>query len=131
LGTPILVPQIFIHYQALYILLDSLFFCLFFHNRGAIMTRKDLIFALKAEFPHLYESDITEIVRVFFQTIENALAKGGRAEIRGFGTFGLKSYKAQTVRNPGTGQTMEMPERQVPCFRAGKRLLHQINKSTR
>ena len=66
------------------------------------MTRSDLIAALASRFPNLMSKDAEVSVKEILDAISNALAKGDRVEIRGFGSFGLNYRPARTGRNPKT-----------------------------
>jgi integration host factor subunit beta len=66
-------------------------------------------------------------VNIFFSNIKQALANGDKVEIRGFGSFLLKSYNAYTGRNPKTGERVFVPKKELPFFRAGKDLRERVN----
>ena len=68
-------------------------------------------------------------VNIFFNSIKQALAAGDKVEIRGFGSFLLKSYNAYTGRNPKTGEKVFVPKKELPFFRAGKDLREKVNAS--
>ncbi len=65
-------------------------------------------------------------VNIFFDNIKRALAAGDKVEIRGFGSFLLKSYNAYTGRNPKTGDKVFVPRKELPFFRAGKDLRQRV-----
>ncbi len=67
-------------------------------------------------------------VNIFFDNIKQALAVGDKVEIRGFGSFLLKSYNAYTGRNPKTGDRVYVPKKELPFFRAGKDLRQRVNE---
>lgn len=66
-------------------------------------------------------------VNIFFNNIKQALSAGDKVEIRGFGSFLLKSYNAYTGRNPKTGEKVFVPKKELPFFRAGKDLREKVN----
>ena len=66
-------------------------------------------------------------VNIFFSNIKQALAAGDKVEIRGFGSFLLKSYNAYTGRNPKSGEKVYVPRKELPFFRAGKDLRGRVN----
>ncbi len=66
-------------------------------------------------------------VNIFFSNIKQALAAGDKVEIRGFGSFLLKSYNAYTGRNPKSGERVYVPKKELPFFRAGKDLRERVN----
>lgn len=90
------------------------------------MTKNELIqqFAIEANIPKI-QSEV--IVNQFFETIFNALSRNEGVEIRGFGSFHIKSYKARQGRNPKSGDLINVPEKKLPCFRMGKELKQILN----
>jgi integration host factor subunit beta len=78
--------------------------------------------------PHLQHSDVERVVETLFTAIGDALARGGRIEIRGFGSFTIRHREARTGRNPKTGVTVEVPRRTAPYFRIGKLLHARLNE---
>ncbi|APH55336.1 Integration host factor beta-subunit [Granulibacter bethesdensis] len=95
------------------------------------MTKSELIASLKADNPHLTERDVETIVSTIFEEISNALARGARVELRGFGAFTIKRRDARVGRNPRTGETVSVDEKVVPFFKAGKELRERVNNGTR
>ena len=91
------------------------------------MTRSELIAALAADHPHLTTLDIERIVTALFDEMTATLARGDRVELRGFGAFSVKQRGARAGRNPRTGEKVEVVEKSVPFFRAGRELREQIN----
>ena len=67
------------------------------------------------------------IVNLLFDAMTQALAEGERIEIRGFGSFISKQYRARTGRNPRTGQTIPVPEKRLPFFKVGKELRERVD----
>lgn len=95
------------------------------------MTKSALIekIALKASQDIGITKKQTEVVvETVFESIKDALAKGGKVEIRGFGHFKLRSRKARKARNPKTGESVEVPSKKVPYFKVGKDLREMVNK---
>lgn len=68
-------------------------------------------------------------VNIFFNNVKQALFAGDKVEIRGFGSFQLKSYNAYTGRNPKTGEKVLVPRKELPFFRAGKDLREKVNEN--
>ncbi len=68
-----------------------------------------------------------KIVKTVFQSITQALHRGEKIELRGFGSFRLRERKARIGRNPKTGETVNVPAKKVPYFKAGKELKELIN----
>src|SRR3546814_12820371 len=64
--------------------------------------------------PHLYHRDVERIVTTIFDEISEALAKGDRVELRGFGAFSVKRREARAARNQRTGAAVRVSEKHVP-----------------
>lgn len=94
------------------------------------MTRSELIAGLAEDNPHLTLADVERIVAALFDEMTDALARGERVELRGFGAFTVKRRNARAGRNPRTGETVEVAQKSVPFFKAGKELRERINKPT-
>ncbi len=93
------------------------------------MIKSELITHLAEKNPHLYQRDVEKIVSAIFDEVTNALARGDRVELRGFGAFSVKHRQARSGRNPRTGQTVSVEEKYVPFFKTGKELRERLNKS--
>ncbi len=93
------------------------------------MTKSELIAELSEANPHLRAGDIELIVATIFDEITDALARGSRVELRGFGAFTVKHRGARTGRNPRTGAAVPVEEKAVPFFKAGKELRERVNRS--
>ena len=63
----------------------------------------------------------------FLETIEEALIKGDKVQIVGFGTFETKERKSRVARNPKTGEKIVIPSKITPVFKAGKSLKEAVN----
>ncbi|MAY34419.1 MAG: integration host factor subunit beta [Rhodovulum sp.] len=91
------------------------------------MIRSELIQKVADENPHLYQRDVERIVNTIFEEIIDAMARGDRVELRGFGAFSVKSRDARTGRNPRTGESVEVEAKSVPFFKTGKLLRDRLN----
>ncbi len=91
------------------------------------MLRSELIARLAEENPDLKSEDLERVVGVILDEIADALARGDRVELRGFGAFSVRQRKARTGRNPRTGETVEVEAKAVPFFRPGKELRARVN----
>lgn len=91
------------------------------------MIRSELIQKLADANPHLYQRDVEKIVNTFFDEITEALARGDRVELRGFGAFSIKKRDARVGRNPRTGDSVAVDEKCVPFFKTGKLLRDRLN----
>jgi integration host factor subunit beta len=92
------------------------------------MTKSELIQQLAASNPHLYQRDVERIVTAIFDEIAEALARGDRVELRGFGAFSVKKREARSGRNPRTGSTVAVEEKFIPFFKTGKQLRERLNE---
>jgi integration host factor subunit beta len=92
------------------------------------MTRSDLIATLAARFPQLTAKDAELSVATILAAITHELASGGRAEIRGFGSFSLSYRPPRTGRNPKSGKQVDVPAKWVPHFKAGKELRERVGR---
>lgn len=91
------------------------------------MTKSELIARLAERNPHLYQRDVERIVSTIFEEITEALARGDRVELRGFGAFSVKHRDARTGRNPRTGETVSVEAKETPFFKTGKELRERLN----
>ncbi len=91
------------------------------------MTKSELIQRLADMNPHLYLRDVEKIVDTIFNEITDALARGDRVELRGFGAFSVKHRAARTGRNPRTGETVQVEAKRLPFFKTGKALREKLN----
>jgi integration host factor subunit beta len=91
------------------------------------MIRSELIQKIAEENPHLYQRDVEKIVNTIFDRIIEAMTKGNRVELRGFGAFSVKRRDSRTGRNPRTGEAVEVDEKHVPFFKTGKLLRDRLN----
>ncbi len=92
------------------------------------MIKSELIEKLAEENPHLFQRDIENIVNAILEDIGDAMAKGDRVELRGFGAFSVKNRPARVGRNPRTGDQVNVSEKYVPQFKAGKEIRERLNK---
>jgi integration host factor subunit beta len=91
------------------------------------MIRSELIATIARENPHLSKRDAERIVDTIFDSITTSLARGERVELRGFGVFSVRHRDARDGRNPRTGEPVEVGQKSVPFFKAGKLLLQRLN----
>lgn len=91
------------------------------------MTKSELIQRIAELNPHLYHRDVVRIVNTIFDEISEALSRGNRVELRGFGAFSVKHRDARIGRNPRTGASVQVSEKHVPFFKTGKLLRERLN----
>lgn len=92
------------------------------------MNKTDLINAV-AEASELTKKDATKAVDAVFASITDALAKGDKVQLIGFGNFETRERAARKGRNPQTGQEIEIPASKVPAFRPGKALKDAVQNA--
>ena len=91
------------------------------------MTKSDLIARLAERFPQLVAKDADFAVKMILDALSEALARGDRIEIRGFGSFSLNYRPPRVGRNPKSGDKVSVPEKWVPHFKAGKELRERVD----
>ena len=91
------------------------------------MTKSELIARLAEQNPHLFQRDVERIVATVFDEITEALSRGDRVELRGFGAFSVKRRGPRVGRNPRTGNAVRVAEKCVPYFKTGKELRERLN----
>jgi integration host factor subunit beta len=92
------------------------------------MTKSELIAVLAEKYDNLYYQDVERIVNCFFDTISEALARGDRVELRGFGAFFVCHRDARRGRNPRTGESVDVEAKNVPFFKMGKGMRERLNQ---
>ena len=91
------------------------------------MTKSDLIQSISERMPHLPAKDVEVVVNTIFNSMADELKEGGRVEIRGFGSFSVRTRRSRQGRNPKTGELISVPEKQVPFFTVGNELRKRVN----
>ena len=91
------------------------------------MTRSELIQILAEKNPHLYLRDLETVVDSVFEQITQALTRGDRVELRGFGAFSVKERGTRVGRNPRTGESVSVDAKKLPFFKTGKGLRDRLN----
>lgn len=91
------------------------------------MNKSDLINIVTERLENLSHREVEIIVNQIFDSMTSTLAKGDRIEIRGFGSFEVRTRKPRMGRNPKTGITVNVGERKVPFFKVGKELREKVN----
>jgi integration host factor subunit beta len=92
------------------------------------MTKSELIDALAGR-SNLTKARAEVVVNCVFDAMTEALQKGEGIEIRGFGSFTVRPYKAYSGRNPRTGEPVPVPPKRLPFFKVGKELRELVNSS--
>ncbi|GIW39615.1 MAG: integration host factor subunit beta [Candidatus Binatia bacterium] len=91
------------------------------------MTRRDLIEEVVRLYPRFSRRDAEVLVKGVFEAMAEALVRGDRIEIRGFGSFFSKHRQRREGRNPRTGKVVFVEAKRVPFFKVGKELRLRVN----
>ena len=93
------------------------------------MTKSELIQRIAHTQSQLVERDVASAVNMMLEHMTACLARGGRIEIRGFGSFSVRFRRARVGRNPKTGTPVSLPARYAPYFKPGKGLRDRLNRA--
>ncbi len=94
------------------------------------MTRSDLVEELASRFSQLTHRDAEYAVKTILDAMGDALVRGHRIEIRGFGSFSINRRSPRMGRNPRSGESVAIPEKRVPHFKPGKALREAVDART-
>ncbi|MCY3728429.1 MAG: integration host factor subunit beta [Nitrospira sp.] len=97
-------------------------------SRRGVMTKTHLIEKVAEKAKTLSRRDAEKVVNGIFDSIRDALKRGEKTEIRGFGSFRLRIRRTKDGRNPKTGETVSVPEKRMPFFKAGKEVKELLNE---
>jgi integration host factor subunit beta len=92
------------------------------------MTRSELIIAISSKFPQLCIEEAEMAARTILDAMAQALCRGSRIEIRGFGSFDVYHRPPRAGRNPSTGDKVEIPAKYAPHFKVGKDLKLRVGR---
>ena len=92
------------------------------------MIKSELIQRIASRNPHLYHRDIEKVVSAIFDEMVEALCRGDRVELRGFGSFSAKLRGAHQGRNPRTGVAVAVAKKGIPAFKTGKEIRARLNR---
>jgi integration host factor beta subunit len=91
------------------------------------MTKNDLIKKLQESLKTYSLKDLTYAVNIIFDSMVDAIKRGERIELRGFGSFEVRERKPRVGRNPKSGAQVQLAQRKVPFFKTGKELRGMVN----
>jgi integration host factor subunit beta len=94
------------------------------------MIKSELIERISSQNPHLFVRDVEKIVTAILDEIVDALSRGDRVELRGFGAFSVKFRGARQGRNPRTGAAVSVANKAIPYFKRGKGMHARLNRKT-
>jgi integration host factor beta subunit len=93
------------------------------------MTKSGLVEKVAERTPHISKKDTEVVVNTIFDAMTDALRRGERIEIRGFGSFQVKVREARDGRNPKTGEMVNIPAKRTPFFKVGKELKEMVDRA--
>ena len=91
------------------------------------IVKSKLIHQLKKSYPNFLKKDLEKIVSIILIEIKQALKRGDRVELRGFGMFSTNIQKARISRNPKTGEKLNTPEKRTIHFKMAKEMFKKLN----
>ena len=94
------------------------------------MIKSELIKRISSQNPHLYDRDIEKVINAILDEMVEALRRGDRVELRGFGAFSVKLREARTGRNPRTGVVVSVAKKAYPFFKTEREMRARLNRET-
>ncbi len=94
------------------------------------IVKSKLLKQLSSNYPNFLKKDLAKFTDIILDGIKQALKRGDRVELRGFGVFSTNIQKARISRNPKTGEKVNTPERRTIHFKMSKDLFKKINDDT-
>ena len=91
------------------------------------MTKSELVASVAEAREDLTRKHAELVVNTIFDSMKDALREGDRIEIRGFGSFQVRTRSSRMGRNPKTGESVAIAEKRVPFFKVGKELRERVN----
>ena len=91
------------------------------------IVKSKLINQLKKSYPNFLKKDLEKVVSIVLIEIKQALRRGDRVELRGFGMFSTNIQKARISRNPRTGEKVNTPEKRTIHFKMAKEMFKKLN----
>lgn len=93
------------------------------------MLRSELLEHLQREFPDLPGRTVEGMLDAILEEVCEALSRGDRVELRGFGAFSVRDRRPRSGRNPRTGESVSVDGKRVPFFKPGKELRERVNQA--
>ena len=91
------------------------------------IVKSKLLNQLKQSYPNFLKKDLEKVVSIVLNEIKQALKRGDRVELRGFGIFSTNTQKARISRNPKTGEKVNTPEKKIIHFKMAKEMFKKLN----
>ena len=89
--------------------------------------KSKLLKQLSDNYPNFLKKDLEKFVNIILNEMKNALKRGDRVELRGFGILSTNIQKARISRNPKTGEKVNTPRKKTIHFKMGKELFKKLN----
>ena len=93
------------------------------------VVKSNLLKQLSDSYPNFLKKDLEKFLNIILSEIKQALYKGKRVELRGFGVWSIHVQKARISRNPKTGEKIETPKKKTIHFKMGKELFKKLNNN--
>ncbi len=93
------------------------------------IVKSNLLKQLSDSYPNFLKKDLEKFLNIILSEIKQALYKGERVELRGFGIWSIHIQKARISRNPKTGEKIETPQKKTIHFKMGKELFKKLNNN--
>ena len=93
------------------------------------IVKSKLLKQLSSNYPNFLNKDLNKFTNIILSEIKEALKRGDRVELRGFGVFSTNNQKARISRNPKTGEKIETPQKKTIHFKMGKELFKKLNNN--
>ena len=91
------------------------------------IVKSKLLDQLKKSYPNFLKKDLEKVMSIVLNEIKQALKRGNRVELRGFGMFSTNIQKARISRNPKTGEKVNTPEKNTIHFKMAKEMFKKLN----
>ena len=91
------------------------------------IVKSKLLDQLKKSYPNFLKKDLEKVMSIVLNEIKQALKRGNRVELRGFGMFSTNIQKARISRNPKTGEKVNTPEKKTIHFKMSKEMFKKLN----
>ena len=91
------------------------------------IVKSKLLKQLTDNYPNFLKKDLEKFLDIFFKEVKQALSRGERVELRGFGIWSTHIQKARISRNPKTGEKVNTPQKKTIHFKMSKELFNKLN----
>ena len=93
------------------------------------IVKSKLLKQIFSNYPNFLKKDLEKFLNIFLVEVKNALKRGERVELRGFGIWSIHIQKARISRNPKTGEKIQTPEKKTIHFKMAKELFNKLNNN--